>query len=475
MKAVKYLVAGLLMLGTSTTMMAQNANYLDLLKPIESTLKAGNTDAKALDKEVKEYAKTFKKDPKALVALGNLFAVNKDYNRATELANLALARNENYGDAYILLGDIQVMQDNPGAASEQYQTCMDRDPKNPQGYINYARVNQKANPASSNEALKKLKEINPEYPYEAKAGYTFYSNQRYEDAYKLFKQTDPNKLEEYIYVAYAITDYMLNKKDEALTLSENGLKRFPKDATFHRVALWSAVDIQNFDAALTHAQVIVSTDSIKKTARDYNYYGMALAGKNQYDEAIAQYQKALDLKKNDPKPLQYIAEAYKAKGDEDKALEYNGMYMKENPNPTPSDYVKLADTYNAKAQKGGQNKITYINKAIEVYNDFSAKFPSLKSYGDLKAADVAFQNEMDDKALEYYQKVIDEIKGKGQFDEDEKGYLKQAYKNAGYIYWSSKKNLEAAKPYFEELNKLDPNDAMAKKALGLDTQAEENK
>ena len=93
----------------------------------------------------------------------------------------------------------------------------------------------------------------------------------------------------------------------------------------------------------------------------------------------------------------------------------------------------------------------------------------------MKAADVAFQNEMDDKALEYYQKVIDEIKAKGQFDEDEKGYLKQAYKNAGYIYWSSKKNLEAAKPYFEELNKLDPNDTMAKKALGIDTQAEENK
>ena len=51
---------------------------------------------------------------------------------------------------------------------------------------------------------------------------------------------------------------------------------------------------------------------------------------------------------------------------------------------------------------------------------------------------------------------------------DEKGYLMQAYKNAGYIYWSSKNDLETAKPYFEKLIRLDPNNALAKKALGLE-------
>jgi len=58
-----------------------------------------------------------------------------------------------------------------------------------------------------------------------------------------------------------------------------------------------------------------------------------------------------------------------------------------------------------------------------------------------------------------------------QYDEDEKGYLIQAYKNAGYIYWSSKNNLETAKPYFEKLIKLDPNNSLAKKALGLEESA----
>ncbi len=472
MKAVKYLVAGMLIMGLSAPVMAQDVNYLDLLKPIENSLKAGNTDPKGLEKSVKEYTKEFKKNPKALVALGNLFAVNKNYEKATELANMALAKDSHFGDAYLLLGDVEAMQDKGGEAASWYKQCMTMDPKNPQGYISYANVYQKIDPAGSAEALKQLKQVNPDYPYEAKAGYNYYSNQKFEEAYNLFKQTDPNKLEEYIYVAYAITDYMLNKKDEALTLSESGLQKFAKDATFHRVALWSAVDLQKFDAALKHADVIMGTDSIKKTARDYNYYGMALVGSQQYDKAIEQYQKAYELKNDDPKPLQYISEAYKQKGDEDKALEYNDKYMSKNADASPSDYVKWADIYNSKAKKGGADKANSVNKAIEIYNAMAAKYPSLKSYADLQAANIAFANELDDKALENYQKVIDEVASK-QYDEDEKGYLMQAYKNAGYIYWSSKNDLDTAKPYFEKLLQLDPNNSLAKKALGLEESTEQ--
>ena len=72
MKAIKYLVAGLLVMGLAAPAMAQDVNYKDMLKPIETTLKAGNADPKAFAKEIKEYQKEFKKDPKALIALGNL-------------------------------------------------------------------------------------------------------------------------------------------------------------------------------------------------------------------------------------------------------------------------------------------------------------------------------------------------------------------------------------------------------------------
>nr|WP_295290355.1 hypothetical protein [uncultured Prevotella sp.] len=106
MKAVKYLVAGLLVMGLAAPAMAQDVNYKDALKPIEATLKAGNVDAKAFAKVIKEYQKEYKKDPKALVALGNALVINKDYTNALAVADAVIAKYKSCGDAYILKGDI---------------------------------------------------------------------------------------------------------------------------------------------------------------------------------------------------------------------------------------------------------------------------------------------------------------------------------------------------------------------------------
>ena len=470
MKAVKYLVAGLLVMGLAAPAMAQEVNYKDALKPIETTLKAGNASSKEFEKELKEYQKVFKKDPKALVALGNALVINKEYEKGNAVADAVIAKFKNYGDAYILKGDIYAMQDNGGEAATWYGQCMTMDPKNPQGYISYARVYQKIDPNGSAEALKKLKEINPDYPVEAENGHTYYSNGNYEKAYENFSKANHATMEEYIFYEYCFTAYVLNKKDEALVLCKEGIQKYPKDTAFQILAMRSAVDTQKFEEALQYAQAIVNNADVKKNSSIYSYYGLALAGNKQYEQALEQYNKALEMNKEDYKPYQYISETYKSMGNEDKALEYSQMYMDKNPNVAPSDFVKMAEIYNAKAQKGGPDKAANVDKAINVYNTFATKYPQLKAYADLQAANIAFQNEMDDKALENYQKVINEIENK-QYDEDEKGYLMQAYKNAGYIYWSSKNDLDTARPFFEKLIKLDPNNSLAKKALGLEEEA----
>jgi len=476
MKAVKYLVAGLLVMGLAAPAMAQDVNYKDALKPIETTLKSGNIDAKTFAKDLKEYQKTFKKDPKALVALGNALVINKKYDDANAVADAVIAKFKNYGDAYILKGDIYAMQDNGGEAATWYGQCMTMDPKNPQGYISYANVYRKIDPQASAEALSKLREVDPNYPIEAETGHNYYSIGNYDKAYENFSKAKHETMEEYIFYEYCFTAYVLNKKDEALALCKEGIQKYPKDTAFQILAMRSAVDTQKFDEALQYAQAIMSNDQVKKNSSIYSYYGLALAGNKQYDQALEQYNKALEMNKEDFKPYQYISETYKAMGNEDKAIEYSQTYMEKNPNVAPSDFVKMAEIYNAKAQKAKESKneaakAANVEKAVGVYNSFAAKYPQLKSYADLQAANIAFQNEMDDKALENYQKVIDEVENK-QYDEDEKGYLMQAYKNAGYIYWGSKNDLEAAKPYFEKLIKLDPNNALAKKALGLEENAQ---
>ena len=464
MKAIKYLVAGVLMMGLSTPVMAQEVNYKDMLKPIESTVKAGISNPKDFEKELKEYQKVFKKDPKALVALGNILAMNKQYDQANAVADAVIAKFKNYGDAYILKGDIYAMQDNGGEAATWYGQCMTMDPKNPQGYISYSNVYRKIDPQASADALNKLREINPNYPIEAEAGHNFFSAGNYEKAYEYFSQAKPNTLEEYTFYEYAFTAYVLNKKEESLNLCESGIQKFPKDAAMQVLGMRAAVDLNKFDVALQHANIVMNTDSIKKNNSIVAYYGLALAGNKQYEEAIEQYKKALGMKADDPKPLQYISEAYKEMGDEDKALEYNQQYMDKNPNAAPTDFMKLAEIYINKAKKDPAKKVENIQKAIDVYAKLAEKYPTLKSFAKLQEGNTAFQNEMDDPAINAYKAVIAELENK-QCDDDEISYLKQAYQYMGFIYTYDKQDFDTAKPYFEKLLKLDPNNKIAKDAF----------
>lgn len=463
MKAIKYLVAGLLVMGLAAPAMAQDVNYKDMLKPIETTLKAGNADPKAFAKEIKEYQKEFKKDPKALVALGNLLAMNKNYDQANAVADAVIAKFKNYGDAYILKGDINAMQDNGGEAATWYGQCMTMDPKNPQGYISYSNVYRKIDPQGSAEALEKLRAINPDYPIEAEAAEGFYTAGKYEKAYEFFKKAPLKTLNMYRFYEYAVTTYGLGKKDETLQLCQEGMKQYPTSASLLVFAMRSAVDLQKYEEGLQFANQVMNTDSIKKNASIVAYYGLALAGNKQYNEAIAQYQKALEMKADDPKPLQYISEAYKELGDEDKALEYNQQYMDKNPNAAPTDFMKLAEIYINKAKKDPAKKVENIDKAIGVYAKLAEKYPTLKPFAKLQEGNTAFQNELDDKAIAAYTEVINELEAK-QCDEDELSYLKTSYQYMGFIYTYDKQDFDTAKPYWDKLLKLDPQNKLANDA-----------
>ena len=458
-------------MGLSATAMAQDVNYKDMLKPIETSLKAGSASTKDFEKTLKDYQKEFKKDPKALVALGNILAMNKEYDKANAVADAVIAKFKNYGDAYILKGDIYAMQDNGGEAATWYGQCMTMDPKNPQGYISYSNVYRKIDPTASAEALNKLREINPNYPIEAEAGHNFFSAGNYEKAYEYFSKAKPSTMEEYLHYEYAFTAYILNKKEESLSLCQSGIQKFPKDAAMQILAMRAAVDLKNYEVALQHSNIVMNTDSIKKNASILSYYGLALAGNKQYNEAITQYQKALEMKADDPKPLQYISEAYKEMGDEDKALEYNQQYMDKNPNAAPTDFMKLAEIYVNKAKKDPAKKAENIDKAISVYAKLAEKYPTLKPFAKLQEGNTAFQNELDDKAIPAYEEVIKELEAK-QCDADEVSYLKQAYQYMGFIYNYDKQDFNLAKPYWEKLLKLDPENKYAKDAIEKGNAAE---
>lgn len=89
MKAIKYLISGALALSMSVAANAQVEDYNAMLEPIVKELKANPNDNKAAKNLLKEYNKVFKKNPEALVALGNAYLTVKNYDMANHYADLA--------------------------------------------------------------------------------------------------------------------------------------------------------------------------------------------------------------------------------------------------------------------------------------------------------------------------------------------------------------------------------------------------
>ena len=82
---------------------------------------------------------------------------------------------------------------------------------------------------------------------------------------------------------------------------------------------------------------------------------------------------------------------------------------------------------------------------------------------NIRAEKNAVKAEMDEQALNLYNEVVNALENKGDRDRDETNYLATAYRNGGYILWSTKGDTDAARPYFEKLLKLDPENSLAKK------------
>ena len=83
---------------------------------------------------------------------------------------------------------------------------------------------------------------------------------------------------------------------------------------------------------------------------------------------------------------------------------------------------------------------------------------------------------MDDEAIRFLQPLVSTIKAKGDLSDDDKYYLSNSSFDLGYIYWSGKNDLDAAKPFFQDVynySTVESHKNIAKKALGLDEEEQQ--
>ena len=450
---------------------AQSTVYSSQLGPIITALKADPTNPNAAKDLVKTYVKQFKKNPEALVALGNAYFTAKQYDKAIMYADMALKKNKNFGDAYVLKGDVEALKDDGGEAAMWYQQSMTLDPTNPNGYTRYASIYRKRDPQTVEQTMELLKKNVPSYPADAELGHMFWSIDL-RKAYEYYQRTNPSTIDESFLYEYAQAAYYLDKKEEAFNLSSIGVRRFAGEAYeeyFARYALYSAVDLDKMDQTAQFVQTLKNSKQDLVT-KDYLYLGRVAASQGQYNDAIENYKKSLDLDGENILNYKYMSEAYKGLGDEAKALEFSERYISLDPKAAPSDFVNLATIYLNRA-KAGTDKEADFSKAMSVYDKLADKYPTIASFAHLQQCKAGVDLGGPRNVKTKGKQVIDELKDKADLKDSERGYLTEAYRIVGLAIWrDSKRGVEVARPYLEKLIQLDPENPVsvqAKKALGM--------
>ncbi len=471
MKATKYLVAGVLALSFYAPSMAQDVK--SQVEAISKVIIDNNGDVNATKNAVKEFTKVNKKNAQALAGLGRAFLDAKNIEQAKIYADMACKVGKNVADGYLLQGDIAAAQDDGGQAASWYEQATDFDKQNPIGYIKYARVYQKVDPDGAVAMLEKLRQVKPDYPVDAAAGYMYSNNNKLKTAMTWYdKVQDVTKLENYILFDYASTAYVLEQYDKALKLATTGSNTYPQYSAFNRLAFYCYDKQKDYQNAELYANKLFNkTDTTKFIANDYLYYGDVLSNLGRTEEAIAAYKKVkeVDPTRNDVNKL--VSEAYEKNKDYANAVASFKQYLADlGDKATANDYRALADIYYSEIEGAeGAKKQAALKAADDVYAEVESKFPYAVDYAVYQRALIHYQMNTDMKtglAKPYYEKYIELVAGKADKSASELKKLATAYQYLAVHYIQNDKVAEA-KANAAKLLEIRPEDETGQQIVNL--------
>ena len=471
MKTIKCLLIGVLATAMSTPSMAQ-----DNKTTIDAISKVIKANPEAAKDQVKDVYKKNKKNAEVLVGIGRAYFEAKDTANAKIYANYAIKANKNYGAGYILLGDIEVVKDDGGAAAGWYQQAIYFDPKNPDGYFKYANIYRGRSPEEAVSKLNELRAQRPDIAVDALAARILYSSNRLEQSLDYYdKVTDKSKLEDLDITNYATEAWMLQKREKSLEMARYGLSKNARKAAWNRLVFYNLTDMGQTEEALKYADALFNaSDSAKISGFDYTYYGTALKNAKQYDKAIEMLKKALAENKDNADLLnsnkKSLSDAYLAMEDFDNATLYYEEYLKNVQKTTASDMAGLATIYtNMAAKLTGDQKIDALKKADAVYAQLGEKFPENIDFANFMRARVNSNLDPETKeglAKPFYEAIVHSLAGKSDRDRADNARLSEAYRYLGY-YYLLKDDKATADGYWNKVLEIDPNNATAKQALGI--------
>ena len=474
MKAIKYVLMGVLLAGFSATANAQE-------EELNAAINAIKTNAADKGDLAKTAYKKNKKDAEALMKVARAYFEQKDTAGAIQFANYANEAGKpkyQYAPAYLLLGDIEASYGSDGGkAAGFYNQAINFDPKNPEGYKKWAMVYRKISPSQATKKLQEMKAMCPNEDVDAITAHIYMLAGDEKQAYENYKKADINKLDKAGLNEFVRCSYFTGKFEDALRAAEAGIKLEPRNPTFNRLAMFSNYELKKYDEAKAYIHKYFNeTDSAKFSEYDHFYTALIYQALEDKANMYEQYDKALELV-NDSSMikrhaiLKSVSDSYLKDLEFEKALKYYNDYMACKPELNSDDYEGLAKIYskNADAVADAQ-KPALISKAVDAYRAMGEKFPIQAIYAAYQCA--SMNNKLDPNmtkslAKPDYQKVVSLLESKADRDKSENTILKYSLHYLMSNAFLIDKNKSLAKDYAEKILAIDPEYAPAQQIKDL--------
>ncbi len=467
------------MTGFSTAAAAQEFDAA--IAEIANVLKSKPAE---LDKALRPYKKALKQ-PEVLVATAKVFLELQDTANAEAYIQKAFDRDNKYAPAYILLGDIKAVGADGGEAAKNYEQAIYLDPKNPEGYFKYAAVYSGISPTQAVSKLEDLRAQRPDVEVDSYIGHVYYLTNNFDKAAEAYAKCNQTAIEERYEKEYAMALYFTQKYRESLQVVDVADNDDPEDGVYFRLNLFNYTELKEYDKALEAANKLFNeAKDVTLSYMDYTYYGNALAGSGDHKAAIEQYKKALSsdgLDSNAKRAgvMKTLSDAYKQVEDFDNAAESYKEYTNLLGTNTATDMAGLANIYvqHGSILTDSIAKMAKLQQAEAVYAEMGEKNPDAIEYSTFWRARVNTMMDPESKnalAKPHYEKLIELILADGdELGKADKARLVESYRYLGAYYWIVLNDKETADTFWTKILEIDPENPVAKQALGVDQAVED--
>jgi len=414
--------------------------------------------------------KLSKKDPKLEMEIARAFYDANPTTYAKDIEKCiknARKWNPDHPDSYIFEADTKADKQDWGNAAGIYELAFDKDPNNIEAYVKYANTYFNVVPEM---AIQRLEELQNKVPNSAlvqrELAEKYYADNLGAKAAEQYGKyiKNPNHFAQ-DEVRYVQLLFFGEKYNESLDLATSLINKLnPADSKvfyMKRMQLYNLVQLQKWPEAVEAGKAFFANavpQGSSYEVRDYTDYGQALQTAGMPEEAIAAYEKAIELNPNNAELIRFMGDSYADTENFVKAAEYYQRLV-DSGNNKSNDLFTLSNYYLGIASTDGLDaavKADALNKSQKYIDDVDKLVPGNVQIVNQKAKIAKFRegDNNNGAALAAYQELLGILDAKDN-KADYARYYKYAY-NYMATYYFNKGDKAAAKEYYQKWLEYDP-------------------